>query len=259
MKIDPFFTPVFRLTRMEIMSNVGWLMLLSTVLVLYAFTPYFLAVEDAQSLMARNQGAILATWLAGIYSIALGGRYGHLQVSRASNLFYRAAGSSDIPRMIAITVACTIPLLLCLGLSFFLLFASQWIWGKAVAGALLTGVQFSLLFYLPFFACCFLSVGVGARVSSGSGVAAGLAIFLLGTFFPPLLSIVAGVGPSWLETAWALFPHFYAMDWSPSAVYMWDPADWRSFGGIFFYGLCWVLVLFSVGGLLFCLSSSQNE
>lgn len=259
MKIDPFFLPVFRLTRMEITSNLGWLILLSLTLALYLFTPYFLAVEDSQSMMARNQGAIIVTWVAGLYSIALGGRFGHLQVSRGGNLFYRAAGSSDIARMMAISLACTTPLLFCGGLTFGLLVLSQWIWGKSLILSLLVILQFSLLFYLPFLACCFLAVGLGAKISSGAGVAGGLVLFLSGTFLPPLLSIVAGVGPAWMELAWAGLPHFYAMDWSPAAVYMWDPSSWVDFSRLFFYGLCWVAILFSLGAILFRLSSAHNE
>ena len=226
---------------------------------MYGFTPYFLAVEDSQSLMARNQGAILTVWIAGLYSISLAGKHGHLQVSRGSNLFYRASGSSDVARLIALALACTTPLILTGGVAFFLLFLSYLFWGKAIGAAVVAVGQFSLLFYLPFLACCFLSSGVGAKVSSGAGVAAGFSVFLTGTFFPPLLSIIAGVGPSWVEIVWSVVPHFYAMDWSPAAIYMWDPSDLTGFGSVFFYGFCWVLIFFSIGALLFRASAAQNE
>jgi len=244
---------------MEIMASLGWILCLASVLILYGFSPYFLNAEEAQSLMARNQGSILATWISGLYSIVLGGGYGHVQVSRGANLFYRAAGSSDVSRMVAISLACTTPLVICGGVTFLLLTLSNLIWGKGVWVSFVSVFQFSLLFYLPFLACCFLSVGVGARISSGAGAIAGLTVFVAGSFLPPLLSIAAAVGPAWMETLWALLPHFYAMDWSPAVIYMWDPAEWVQFGSLFFYGTCWAVFLFVVGSVLFYSSPSQNE
>lgn len=244
---------------MEIMASLGWILFLVSVLILYSFSPYFLNAEEAQSLMVRNQGAILVTWFAGLYSIALGGNYGHAQVSRGANLFYRAAGSSDVARMLAISMACTTPLVICGGVTVLLLSLSNLIWGKGVWVTFVSLSQFFLLFYLPFLGCCFLSVGVGARISSGAGAISGMTLFIAGSFFPPLLSIAAAVGPAWMETLWALLPHFYAMDWSPAAIYMWDPSEWGRFGGLFFYGTCWAVFLFVVGSVLFNSSPSQNE
>jgi hypothetical protein len=253
-----FFTSTLRLALREIAANVGWILFLANVLIFYLASPYLFSVENHQSLMAMNQGAILVTWLSGIYSIALGARHGHLQVSRGANLFYRAMGVRDLPRMLGVSIACTIPFLVCLVFSVFLLSISQWLWGGGWGGIVLN-LQFGALFYLPVLACCFLAVGVGAAVSSGAGAVTGIGALVAGTFLPPLLSIIAGVGPTWIELLWAMIPHFYALDWSPASIYMWKPGSAKDFGEVFLYGILWTGFFFGLGGALFSASKGQNE
>jgi hypothetical protein len=254
-----FFASTFNLTTLEILSGVGWVLSSVLMIVCYFGASFFLPVEEGEELFARGQMLCFFCWIIGLYSITLGSKFGALQVSRGANLFYRALGAADLSRFLAISIACTIPLLVSLVFASFLLVFGHWLWGNdLMTGAVSVG-QFAVLFYIPFFTATLLAVGMGALVSGGAGTVAGLSLFLVGSLLPPLLSIAAGAGSGLMEILWSLCPHFYALDWSPAAVYLWTEAGWEFFSKTLLYGFFWVIVFFSLGGIMFSLSKSQNE
>lgn len=254
-----FFLSSLRLTSLEIFSGVGWALILVTLLAAYFGAPLFLPVEDGEDLFARGQMLCAVCWLAGLYSIALGSKFGGLQVSRGLNLFFRAMGKGDVARFAGIVFAATLPVFLCLVTSSLLLLFGHWVWGNGLWDGAVSTLQFNFLFYLPFLASVCLGVGVGALVSGGAGTLVGLGFYLTGAFLPPLLSIGAGTGSVLMEILWALSPHFYSLDWSPAAVYLWKPATLEVFSRSFIYGVFWLLIAFAFGAGFFRLSKSQSE
>jgi hypothetical protein len=62
-----------------------------------------------------------------------------------------------------------------------------------------------------------------------------------------------------MEILWSLCPHFYALDWSPAAIYLWTAAGWDFFLKALSYGIFWVMVTSALGGLMFSLSKAHHE
>jgi hypothetical protein len=254
-----FFVSVFKLTAFEILAGVGWALSITLMIACYFGASFFLPVEEGEELFAKGQMLCFFCWIMGLYSITLGSKFGALQVIRGSNLFYRALGVADLVRFFAISLASTIPLVICLFVSSLFLIFGHWLWGNGLADSTISVVQFAFLFYIPFFTSTLLAVGLGSLVSAGAGAVGGLALFLTGSLLPPLLSIAAGAGSGLMEILWSLCPHFYALDWSPAAIYLWTAAGWDFFLKALSYGIFWVMVTSALGGLMFSLSKAHHE
>lgn len=249
---------LFRITFREISAGVGWINILVMVGLLYLAFPIIGGAEGEGVWISRGQGACLGVFLSGCYSILLGARLGGAQVARGANLYYRGCGMGEFERWIGICLACVFPLAGAIALASGLLMVNYWAWNGLALESMAAAGQYAILSFLLFFCVVAVSVGVGARVGETAGAAAGLVILFFGMLFPTLLSIAAAKSPG-LELIWVFLPHLYALDWSPSVVYLWGPAGFRDFSLNLAYGIFWNLALGSAGFLLFSASPDQHE
>jgi len=249
---------LFRVTLQEIFAGTAWIGLVVSCLALYIGVPIISGAYGEGVVISRGQGAYLGVFLAGVYSVLLGARIGSAQVSRGANLYYRAAGFSEIGRWAGITMACLVPLAIVLVMSGTLFFWNYLSWNNELLGGVWAVFQFSVLSLLLFSMVTSVTVGTGAFFGYGPGVLTGIGIIVVGFFMPPLLSIAASVEP-WIEGVWIIMPHLYCLDWSPAVIYLWKAADFLEFCRVFSYGLLWLVVLGTVGGFFFSKSANQHE
>jgi hypothetical protein len=247
---------LFRISVAEILSSVGWVVLLAAVAILWISTPLISGAHGEGIVISRGQGACLGIFLAGIYCIMLAGKLGAAQVSRGANLYYRAFGISEVARWLGICGACLVPLVFVSLVSGVLLLWNYWAWNSDFVGGLATVLQFLSLTLLRFWIVISLTVGAGALFGYGPGVMSGFALLVIGSLFPQLLSIATKNSPG-LEGLWAFLPHLYAIDWSNSVIYLWRAAGMWDYLTALFYGLAWLLAI-GVGGLFF-FSKSKNQ
>jgi hypothetical protein len=249
---------IFRLTFLEVISSMGWVVMLASTILLYFAIPAVSGAHGEGVVISRGQGACAGVFLTGMYCIMLGGKLGAAQVGRGANLYYRSFGIGELPRWLGVGGAAVFPLVASASLAGALLCWNYWSWTGNWAGGFVAVTQFSSLIVMMFFGVVLFTVGLGARFGYGPGVMAGVTLFVVGSFFPQLLSLVVANEP-WLEGTWAFLPHLYALDWSPSVIYLWNPAGVGGYFAVFSYGIGWLLILGGVGLGAFSLSPNQNE
>jgi hypothetical protein len=249
---------LFRLTLLEILAGTGWVLLPAVTVLLYFAIPLVSGAIGEGVVLARGQGACAGILLSGLYCVMVAGRVGDAQVSRGANLYYRAFGVGDFPRWAGVSGACLFPLVTSSVVGGAGLLWNYWTWyGSFLEGAV-SILQFVSLVFLMFSIIVSFVVGASARFGYGPGALAGVGLLVFGNFFPQLLSLAVGGVPA-LEIVWALVPHLYALDWSPSVVYLWGGSPAGDYFITLAYGLGWLLVL-GVSGLgLFLLSPNQHE
>jgi len=249
---------IFRLTFLEVFSSTGWVVLLASTVLLYFAVPVVSGAHGEGAVISRGQGACAGVFLAGLYCIMLAGRLGDSQVGRGANLYYRSFGIGEFSRWLGVGGAAIAPLVATSVLAGVLLCWNYWSWTGGWVGGVASVFQFSSLIVLMFSGVVLFTVGIGARFGYGPGVMAGVSLFIVGNFFPKLLSLVVANQP-WMEGFWAFLPHLYALDWSPSVIYLWNPAGAGGYFLVFSYGLGWLFVLGGAGLGAFSLSPNQNE